>query len=79
MNAKGHLTGWTSLLILAGIGLSIADAAMAPETLPTWLMAGGFIATWDALRNIYGPARRAVREREIRDDERARLSRRMPS
>jgi hypothetical protein len=73
MTAKGHLTGWTSLLILAGIGLSIAGVAMAPQTLPTWLMAGGFAATWTALNNIYRPVRRAVREREIREDERARL------
>ncbi len=68
MNARGRLTGWTSLLILAGIGLSIAGVAMAPETLPTWLMAGGFAATWNALNNIYGPARRAAREREIREE-----------
>jgi membrane protein required for beta-lactamase induction len=72
MSAKGHLTGWTSLLILAGIGLAIAGAVMAPETLPTWLMAGGFAATWNALNNIYGPVRRAAREHEIREDERAR-------
>jgi hypothetical protein len=79
MNTRGHLTGCTSLLILAGLGLAIAGAAMAPDTLPTWLMAGGFAATWFALNNIYGPVSRAVRDREIREDERGRLSRRMPS
>ena len=40
MNSQGKLTGWTAVLILAGIGLAIAGAALSPATLPACLLVG---------------------------------------
>jgi len=74
MNDNGKLTGWTSLLILAGIGLVLAGAALAPDnSLPTWLLVGGWGLTTMALNNVYRKVREKVREREIREDERRTL------
>lgn len=75
MDDKGHLTAWTALLILAGMGLALAGGALAPDgALYTWLLAGGYAATLTALNNIYRRVRTKVREREIREQEQARLA-----
>lgn len=74
MKNDGHLTGWTCLLLLAGLGLGAAGGILAPATLPTWLLIGGWLAIFAAANNIYRPIRRWMQERDIRADERARLA-----
>jgi hypothetical protein len=79
MDDKGKLTGWTVFLILAGLGLVIAGGALASDSsLPTWLLIGGWIATMTALNNVIRKVHEKVREREIREEERSRLSGRQP-
>ncbi len=75
MDDNGRFTGWTAFLILAGIGLAIAGGALAPDNSPyTWLLIAAWGVTLTALNNVYGKIRGKVREREIRDDERNRLT-----
>ena len=74
MNDKGHLTGWTAFLIVAGIGMAIAGAVLAPDTLPTFLLISGYGAVLIALNNVHGKIRSKMKEREIRDDERSRIT-----
>ena len=73
MDDKGKLTGWTALLTVAGIGLMLAGGALAPDSLPTYLMVAGWGLTLIALNNVYRKVRDKVAEREIREDERRRL------
>ena len=75
MNDQGKLTGGTALLILASIALAGTGAALAPEhSWPIWLLIAGWITMFTALNTVYGTIRRKVREREIRDEERAKAS-----
>jgi hypothetical protein len=74
MNDQGRFTGWTGLLVLAGMALAITGALLAPATLPTRLLAGGWVCIMLALSSVYRKARAKAREQQIRDDERARLS-----
>jgi hypothetical protein len=75
MDDSGRLTGWTAFLILTGIGLLFAGAALAPDgSLYTWLLVAAYGVTLTALNNIHRKVRGKVREREIRDDERKRLA-----
>ena len=74
MKPDGKLTGWTALLILAGFGLGIVGAALAPPTTPTLLLVLGWVCFVAAASNIYRPIRKYIAERDIRADERARLT-----
>lgn len=75
MNDQGKLTGWTAFLILAGVGLVLAGGALAPSgALYTWLLIAGWMVSMTAFNNVYRKVRDKVREREIRDEERARLT-----
>jgi hypothetical protein len=74
MDDKGKLTGWTALLIVAGMVLMIVGGWLAPDSLPTFLMVAGWGVTFTALNNIYRKVRSKVDERQIREDERARLA-----
>ena len=75
MNDNGRLTGWTALLILAGIGLALAGGALAPDgQLYTWLLIAAWAVTMTALNNVYRKVRDKTREHEIRAEERNRLS-----
>jgi hypothetical protein len=75
MNDRGRLTIWTAFLVLAGIALALAGAILAPDrALYTWLFVAAFGATWIAFSNVLRKVRDKVREREIRDEERARLT-----
>jgi hypothetical protein len=60
MTEHGQFSGFVALLILASLGLSIAGAALAPGTLPVWLMAGGWMACWWALSSYHAAARRRL-------------------
>lgn len=76
MNDQGKLTGWTEFLIVAGIGLALAGGALAPHnSLCTWLLIGAWGVTLTALNNVFRKVHDKVREREIREQERARLGR----
>jgi hypothetical protein len=73
MSDDGKLTFWTAFLILAGIGLVITGAALAPDhSAATWLLVAAWAVTMTALNNVYGKVREKIREREIREQERHR-------
>lgn len=74
MDDKGKLTAWTALLIVTGIILALIGGALAPDgKIYTWLLIGGWLCTSTALGNVYGKVRTAIRESEIREQERQRL------
>ena len=75
MNDQGRFTGWTAFLILAGIVLALTGGWLAPDGKPyVWLLVGAYGVTLIALSNVYRKVREKVREREIRDQEQARLT-----
>lgn len=73
MDDKGKLTTWTAILTVASIALAIAGGWMAPDSVATWLLVAAWLCSNTALNNVYGKVRAAVREREIREEERQRL------
>jgi fatty acid desaturase len=73
MDDKGKLTAWTALLTVAGIILAVVGGFMAPDSTATWLLVGAWMCANTALNNVYGKVRTAVRESEIRRQERERL------
>jgi hypothetical protein len=75
MNDQGRLTGWTCLLLLAGIVLVVTGALLAPPgKVYVWVLVAAWIAVMSAANRIYLKARAVIREQQIRADERARLS-----
>jgi hypothetical protein len=74
MDDKGHLTGWTALLLVAGIVLMLAGGGLAPDSLPTYLMVAGWGVTLIAFNNIYRRVRTKVDERQIREDQRSQIT-----
>ena len=72
MSEHGKPSGLVSLLILASLGLAIAGSALAPGTLPVWLIAGGWAASWWAMSAYYTAVRRLL---DLRDSERGKVTR----
>lgn len=60
MRHHGEMSGFVALLLLCGFGLLIAGSALAPDTLPTWLMGGGGVAIYWALNAYRTSARRQL-------------------
>lgn len=53
--------------------MALAGAALAPDSLATWLLVVAWLVTMTAFNSVFGKVRTAVRERQIREEERARL------
>jgi hypothetical protein len=80
MNDQGRLTGWTSFLILASLGLVIAAAAVSGSTLPlpVVLLYAAWLADFAVLNSVLRKIRDKRREHEIRTEERARMTGQQP-
>jgi hypothetical protein len=74
VNDKGHPTGWTALLIVAGFALAIAGGVLAPDSLPVYMLVGAWGLTLTAANNIFRTVRAKADEHQIRADERARIT-----
>jgi hypothetical protein len=69
MNRHGNFSGFVALLVLASLGLTLAGSALAPETLPVWLMAAGWTASWWALTSYRAAVRRRLDPRASESGE----------
>lgn len=72
MTEHGNFSGLVSLLVLASLGLVIAGSVLTPNTLPAWLLGGGWVAAYWALGTYHAAARRRL---DPRDSERRKVTR----